>query len=176
LVQLKRYLSSHIHYDMRRLHDPRPWLRQTAETTLRTRHGFCGETARVAIRLLLLAGIRANRLYLEGERWKHTLVEHDWEGGLRIFDAFPDPGTLLPDDGVGRIDSRSLAEYPNAHLLNPYRLKYRIKVFHRVPALRRFEQWRLPGAIVGLLETPSAIRCLLALMLTLGGAVWLAMN
>ena len=39
------------------------------------------------VRLLNLGGIPAHRLYLEGTRWGHVVVEHRWEGRWRLFDA-----------------------------------------------------------------------------------------
>ena len=62
LVALKRRLSSGIHWDEARMHDPRPPLRASARRVLETGEGFCGENARTAVKLLRLAGVDAHRL------------------------------------------------------------------------------------------------------------------
>jgi len=169
LVRLKRYLSTQIHYDLKHVNDPRPMLRHTAAHILTTGFGFCGENARVAIRLLGTSGIRAHRIYLEGPRWQHTVVEHEWRGGWKLFDAHPDPASLLPDEWVGRIESSDINRFPNRHEGHPWLRSYRIKLFHGVPALRRFEQIRSPGWIAQLAETPSLVRAGLGLLGAIGG-------
>ena len=117
--------------------------------------GFCGENARVAVRLLNLGGIPAHRLYLEGTRWGHVVVEHRWEGRWRLFDAHVDPRTALPDEAVGRIDAEELASFPNRAEENPWKSSYRI------PGVRRLASWagrlRPPAALTALAETPALV-------------------
>jgi hypothetical protein len=112
----------------------------------------------VAIRLLGIAGVRAHRIYLEGARWQHVAVEHEWEGRWSLFDAHSDPATLLPDECVGRIESADIRCFPNGYDGNPWLRCYRVRLFHKLPALRRFEQVRAPGWIAQLAETPSLVR------------------
>lgn len=157
LVLIKNYLTSHIRYDRSRVNDPRPLLRASARRTLASGHGFCGENARVAMWLLGLGGVRCHRVYLEATVWKHILLEHQWEGAWKFFDAHADPATVLPDDAVGRIESSDLARLPNGHEGNAYVRSYRLRPFHRVAFLRRFEQLRLPGPLALLVESPALL-------------------
>jgi hypothetical protein len=169
LVRLKRMLSSAIRYDPARMHDPRPPLRASALRTLATGEGFCGENARVAVRLLNLGGVPAHRVYLEGARWGHVVVEHRWDGGWRLFDAHDDPRTALADDQVGRIDAETLRAFPNAALENPWRRAYRIPGLGRLTA-----PWagrvRPPAALTTLAETPSLVVVALGALLVLAAA------
>lgn len=164
LIRLKHYLSTHIRYDAKRVNEARPLLRHSAEHILKTGFGFCGENARVAIRLLAMGGVRAHRLYLEGPLWQHNVVEHEWEGSWKLFDAHSDPASLLPDEDVGTIESSDIARFPNHHEGQPWLRSYRIKPFHRVRALRRFEQTRVPGWVAQIAETPSLIKAMLGLL------------
>jgi hypothetical protein len=157
LVLIKNYLSSHIQYDRRRVNDPRPLLRASARRTLASGHGFCGENARVALWLLGLGGVRAHRVYLDATQWKHILLEHQWEGGWKFFDAHADPATVLPDEAVGRIDSTDIGRLPNAHEGNAYLRSYRLRPFHGIGFFRRFEQIRLPMPVALFLESPALV-------------------
>jgi hypothetical protein len=159
LVALKRKLSDAIHYDPAHMHDPRPLLRAGAVRTLAEGRGFCGENARVALSLLRLGGVPAHRLYLQGARWGHVVVEHRWDGAWRLFDAHNDPRTALPDEGVGRIDTDALDRFPNRVADNPWLSSYRI------PGLGR-KQWgariRPPAAVTEIGESPAlmgAVAC-----------------
>lgn len=67
----------------------RPLLRNTAAETLRTGKGRCGESARLFANMARAAGIRSQRLYLEGRR-SHVVNVVEAEGG----------GTLLVDAGA----------------------------------------------------------------------------
>ena len=169
LVLIKNYLASHIGYDQRRVNDPRPLLRASASRTLRSGEGFCGENARAAMWLLTLGGVRCHRVYLEATLWKHTLLEHRWEGAWRFFDAHGDPATALPDDAVGRIESNDLARLPNAHEGNAYLRAYRLRPFHRVALLRPFEQFRLPGPVALLVESPALLHAVAGLVVAAAG-------
>ena len=164
LVRLKRYLSTHIRYDPKRVNDARPLLRHSAEHILKTGFGFCGENARVAIRLLGMGGVRAHRVYLEGPRWQHNVVEHEWEGSWKLFDAHSDPASLLPDEDVGSIESSDIARFPNRHEGHPWLQSYRIKLFHSLLPLRRFEQIRVPRWVAQLVETPSLVKAMLGMV------------
>ena len=161
LVRLKRRLSETIRWDEARMHERRPLLRASAAQVLASGEGFCGENARAAVRLLRLGGVDAHRLYLEGERWGHVVVEHEWEGGWRLFDGHVDPRTALPDEAVGRIDSADLTAFPNDARENPWRSSYRIAGLRRLPGMRAA---RPPAIVTALAESP-------ALVVTASGAV-----
>jgi hypothetical protein len=175
LVRLKRYLSTRIRYDVRRVNDRRPLLRHSAEHILRTGFGFCGENARVAIRLLGMGGVRAHRLYLEGPRWQHNVVEHEWEGSWMLFDAHPDPALLLADEDVGRIGSSDISRFPNHDGGEAWVRSYRIKLAHGLGILQRFENSRPPEWVTTLAETPSLMRAGLGLLCAVFGLliVWM---
>ena len=67
---------------------PRPFLRATAQETLHSGRGFCGEQARLLIRLLHLSGFDAHRVYLwnaTGE--EHVVVEAVVAGRLMTFET-----------------------------------------------------------------------------------------
>ena len=168
LVRLKRRLSTSIRWSDARMHDPRPPLRASARRVLETGTGFCGENARVAVRLLRLGGVDAHRLYLVGERWGHVVVEHRWDGGWRLFDAHADPRTELADDRVGRVDTERLADFPNRAPENAWRGSFRI------PGLGR-RAWgarlRPPAALTALAETPSLVAALAGAALALAGTL-----
>jgi hypothetical protein len=163
LVKIKRFLSSTIRWDLALRDVARPLLRAPAANILETGWGFCGENARAAILLLNAGGVPANRVYLEGERWGHVVVEHRWNGTRCLFDAHNDPGTLLPDELVGVIDSGELARFPNAYPQNPYTRAYRVKALRRWPALHGL---RLPAPMNVALERPAVIKAAGALLAT----------
>lgn len=163
LVRIKRFLSTSIRWDLALRDVARPLLRAPATNILQTGWGFCGENARAAILLLNAGGVPANRIYLEGDRWGHVVVEHRWNGTRYLFDAHNDPGTLLPDELVAAVDSRDLARFPNDYPQNPYRRAYRMKVLRRWPAAHRL---RAPALLSVAMERPSVIKATGALLLT----------
>jgi hypothetical protein len=168
LVRLKRRLSGAIRWDEARMHDPRPLLRASARRVLETGAGFCGENARVAVRLLRLAGVDAHRLYLVGERWGHVVVEHRWEGGWRLFDAHVDPRTELADADVGRIDTEDLRAFPNRAAGNPWRGSYRVPGLGRLVGMGRM---RPPPIATAVAETPALVAVAAGILLALAAAL-----
>ena len=168
LVALQRFLRASIRFDMDHAHDPRPLLRQRARATLERGEGFCGENARVAVRLLRLGGVRAHRLYLFGARWGHVVVEHAWDGAWRLFDANDDPATLPPEDALGRIDASRLDAFPNAVAENPWESAAVAKGLRRVPALARIKP---PAPVVVLAESPDLVWASVAMMIAMVGGV-----
>jgi hypothetical protein len=67
---------------------PRPFLRATALETLDSRRGFCGEQARLLIRLLHMSGFDAHRVYLwNAAGQEHVVVEAVVAGRLMTFDT-----------------------------------------------------------------------------------------
>jgi hypothetical protein len=168
LVSLKRRLSATIRWDEARMHDPRPPLRASARRVLETGEGFCGENARVAVRLLRLGGVDAHRLYLIGVRWGHVVVEHRWEGRWRMFDAHVDPRTQLVDDQVGRIDADDLAAFPNRAPENPWRGSFRIPLLGRRAGAARV---RPPALLTAFAETPALVAVAAGAAVALAGAL-----
>ena len=110
LVRLKKFLTMTIDTDPARTDEPRPLLRASASNTLERGFGFCGERS-TAILLLGAGGVRAHRLYIEGERWGHVAVEHEWDGRWTLFDAHDDPHTVLPDALVCNVPSDELEQF-----------------------------------------------------------------
>jgi hypothetical protein len=173
-VSLKRFLGARIRFDPAQKNTRRTWLRASAVRLLETGTGFCGESARVAIRLLQLGGVRAHRLYLRGPRWGHVAVEHRWEGSWRLFDGHADPATLPADDQLGRIDTSDLECFPNANkTLNPWTASGRLGLSCRWAVLRWLSGWRPPRwlALVG--ECPDLIYAAIGVGLVLGGSALL---
>jgi hypothetical protein len=168
LVRLKRRLARSIHWDEARMHAPRPLLRASARRVLETGEGFCGENARVAVRLLRLGGIDAHRLYLVGERWGHVVVEHRWDGGWRLFDAHVDPRTQLGDEQVGLIDAGDLRAFPNRAAENPWRGSFRVPLLGRLGGMSRV---RPPGILTALAETPALVAVTGGALLVLAAAL-----
>ena len=166
LVNLKRFLTTRIDTDPARTHEPRPLLRASASDTLERRFGFCGESARTAILLLGAGGVRAHRVYIEGERWGHVAVEQEWEGRWVLFDAHDDPSTVLPDALVGNVPSDQLDQFPNSHQRNPYRRAYRIKLFRNMGPLSRWSNVRPPAWIARSAERPALIKAVTGALLT----------
>lgn len=172
LLALRRYLTAHVTFTgpppagLRR-----PLLRASARETLESGLGWCGENARVAVLLLNLGGVSAHRFYLRGARWNHVAVEHWWEGAWRFFDAHNDPGTLPPDDEVGRLTCGLLERLPNAYReRNPWIDGFRVPL--HVPLLRVLRQAKLPGPVAVALESPALVRGAFALTLAAAALLW----
>jgi len=158
LGAIKNFLTERISCDVDRRHEKRPLLREPASVILETGYGFCGENARVAILLLALGGVRANRLYLTGSAWNHVAVEHRWDGHWFLFDGHADPCTVLPDEAVASIPSNSVQLFPNGH--RPHNSWIDV---HRIHFLHRFStahtgHLRLPRPLAIMHESPSFMR------------------
>jgi hypothetical protein len=161
LVQLQKWLTTRIRW-VRGTERQRPFLRHSATRILATGKGFCGENARVATLLLNVGGLPARRLYLEGPRWGHVLVEHRWGAEWVAFDAHADPGVMLRPEALGRVPSDRIDLLPNDYnATNPWLRAYRIGLAHRLSALRRFEQARVPMVVSMIAESPYFIRAFL---------------
>jgi len=167
LVSLRRFLAESIRFDRDRIHESRPFLRHSAAQILASGHGFCGENARVASLLLNAAAVRANRLYLIGPRWGHVLVEHRWGDGWVLFDAHADPGTMPPDDSLGRIPSTAIDRLPNRYDRNPWTDYYRIQALYRIPPLRPLSKLRPPRIVSVISESPALLRACASLAVLL---------
>ncbi|MCB0402678.1 MAG: transglutaminase domain-containing protein [Flavobacteriales bacterium] len=155
---LKMYLNENIRYNPEWKSKKRPLLRHTASQILTSNYGFCGENARVSIKLFLLSGIKARRIYLFGTKWQHVVVEHEHESTWYLFDGHYDPKTVLGNDQIAQIESDQIASYPNAYSENPYVDYCRIKLFYRIPLLRAWAKLRLPGSLVYFFESPYLIQ------------------
>ncbi len=167
LVKIKNFLTQNIRFDVEKREAKRPFLRETAMNILKSGYGFCGENARVAILLLKLGKIQANRLYVFGEQWNHVAVELKWEGSFYLFDGHHDPKTILPDEQVLAIRSDILSEFPNKHLENKYIDVCRIGPFRNHLFLDKYKQIRIPSFLVLITESPSLIKAIIYLFLSL---------
>ena len=146
---------------------PRPLLRDSAQTTLETGRGFCGEKARVMIRMLRLEGLEAHRVYLwGGPTLQHVIAEVLVDGrpiGLEPLRGLPtetDEREIMARLGMPQRSYWS----PRALLalgLDPFAVG---SFWARTPP---------PGFVVTLGESPHAAS-LLAGLIELGcaGAAW----
>ena len=175
LVALKKFLNENIRFDPARRNDPRPLLRHSAAEILTLGQGFCGENARVAVLLMSAGGVRANRLYLDGPRWGHVIVEHEWDGGWKLFDGHADASVGMTDEEVGRIDAKDFAALNNTcRATNPWQNSFRIQLLGRLPLVRRWAALRPPRPLVFLMESPALLRALGSLGLLLAGFILVA--
>lgn len=123
VIALRDYVRSHVTYHGapgdRGTPDTRPFLRETAEETLRSGLGFCGEDSRVFINLARAIDIPAQRVNLYG-RTMHVVAEVELEPHQRlIVDAQSPP--LIPD--LEPLDEVMLRpEYDDYYTLNLRRL------------------------------------------------------
>ena len=160
-VQIKNYLQKNISYNPELKHKKRPILRHTASEILISKYGFCGENARVAIKLMLLGGIKANRIYLFRKEWEHVLIEHKFNSNWFMFDGHLDTYTNLKDSDVLKIPSNQISLYPDSYPNNPYLGFSRIKLFYKLYSLKSFSKIRLHSYIIYLFESPFLIKAIL---------------
>jgi hypothetical protein len=165
LVKIKNYLQSTISYNGSLKAKKRPLLRHSASQTLKSKYGFCGENARVAIKLFHIGGIKARRIYMFRKEWQHVLIEHEFKSNWFMFDGHYDPSTLLTDDAVATILSEEILSYPNDYENNPYLNFCRIKLFYKISFLKPFSKIKLPPLIVYLFESPYLIKLVFILTL-----------
>jgi len=160
LIKIKDHLNSTISHDQKFKEKKRPLLRHTASQILKSNYGFCGENARVAIKLFLLGGMKANRIYLFRKEWEHVLVEHQMNDLWYMFDGHYDENTLLEDEKVASIFSENINEYPDDYPNNPYLDYCRIKLLHNIPILTFFSKVRLPSLMTYVVESPYLIKAI----------------
>lgn len=163
LIKLKQFLNKHIKYNSVQKAKRRPILRHTAFEILKSNYGFCGENARVAIKLLILGGIKARRLYLYRKEWQHVLVEHKWNEGWYMFDGHNDENTMLQDKDVAKINSNDIMKFPDHYPNNPYLDYCRIKFLYKIPYLKKFSKIKLGTFFVYFFESPNLIKAFLSL-------------
>lgn len=169
LVKIKNYLNTTIKYNPELRTKKRPLLRHTATQILQSNYGFCGENARVSIKLLLLGGISARRIYLYGIKWGHVVIEQKINGNWYLFDGHYDPKTKLEDHQVGAIQSEALAAYPNQYEDNDYIDFCRVKLFYKITPLRKYAKLKLPSLVVYLFESPNLIKAGCSILITFAG-------
>jgi Transglutaminase-like superfamily len=139
----------------------RPFLRDTAADTLRTGKGRCGEASRAFVNLARAAGIRAQRLYLDGPRPHVLTVVRPGDGRRLVVDPYETP--YVPE--VEPLDNLLAAHTEFA--------SYSTLGFRRLSLLRSLPSNELPlGPLNYLFENPHALASFLwffasALALTL---------
>ncbi|MCO6501334.1 MAG: hypothetical protein J5I47_13295 [Vicingus serpentipes] len=160
LINIKNYLNSTISHIQELKEKKRPLLRHTATQIIKSKYGFCGENARVAIKLFLLGGVKANRIYLFRKEWEHVLIEHEMNKKWYMFDGHYDENTLLRDSQVVSILSENINEYPDDYPNNPYLDYCRIKLLRKTPGLALLSKVRLPSLCIYILESPYLIKAI----------------
>jgi hypothetical protein len=153
VTAMRDYLRAHVH-DTNFYADRRPFLRDTAADTLRMGRGRCGEATRAFISMARVAGIRAQRLYLDGVK-AHVVALVDGADGKRLivdsadnpFFANNEPLSNLPQH-VG-FNSASSLEWR------------RLRILRRLPS----NEWSL-GPLVYFLENPHALVACLSFILS----------
>jgi len=83
-----------------------------------SRSGTCGDLARLLIVLCSTIGIRARRVYIEGERWGHVVVEVDGFGVPVIADGHADPVTRLTEGEQLTLTAANYVVRPTAQIGN----------------------------------------------------------
>lgn len=87
-LQIRDHVREIVSFDGLDLNSPRPLLRATAGATLQSGRGFCGEGARLLIRLLDEDGTEARRLYLQRpDGTEHVTTEARVGGRWIVLDG-----------------------------------------------------------------------------------------
>lgn len=163
IVKIKNYLQTTIRYNGSLKNKKRPLLRHTASQILKEQYGFCGENARVAIKLFHIGGVKARRIYMFRKEWQHVLIEQKYQHQWYMFDGHYDPSTLLKDEDVATIPSEEILSYPNDYPNNPYLDFCRIKLFYP----HKFSKIKLPVFVVYIFESPNLIKAIFTTWLTI---------
>jgi hypothetical protein len=159
------YLKTHISYAGLDKKASRPVFRYSSMEILNKGKGFCGEYARVGIKMLHIAGIRARRFYLFGKRWEHVILECEINSKWHLVDMFSDPTTAMSPEDIEKIDSPRFELLKNENPQNPWIDYQSIRCFHNTIFLNKFKQVGLPVFLVIYLESPYLIRSTLWLIL-----------
>jgi len=159
-IKIKTFLNKNISYNTEFKTKKRPILRSTASQTLKSHYGFCGENARVAIKLFFLGGIKARRIYLFRKEWQHVLIEHKYHNNWYMFDGHYDPNSFLKDTDVAKIPSENFTEFPNDFPEHPYIDFCRIKLLYNIKILNSLSKIKLPSFLVYFFESPYFIKAL----------------
>ena len=150
VMALRDYIRQHVSrkdYPSR----GRPFLRSSAEDTLRSGKGRCGEATRAFINMAGALGIHAQRLYLEGQR-SHVVALVELNDRQRVIvdssdrPYFPDLESL-----------QQLSQHPEFNYYSSFNQR---RMFTSLPpnAIRL-------GAISYYLENPHALKAMLWLIL-----------
>lgn len=124
----------------------RPFLRDSADETLRSGRGWCGEASRAFICLAKELGIRAQRINLSGN-FKHTVAEAELpDGGSVIVDS-QSPPTIVDLEPLDRVMLEG--RYSEYYSVNLERL-------HLRPIISRLKLE--PGFLAYWLENPRLIK------------------
>jgi hypothetical protein len=163
VVALRDYIRTHVR-NIEFAGLTRPFLRDTAADTLRTGKGRCGEAARVFVNMARVAGINAQRLYLEGEK-SHviTVVGRD-DGAVLIVDSSADPTYFQDLEPLSALSSHK--EFKT------------FSTWRRTRALRALpSNFVSLGPLAYIFENPHALLacfCLFASAVTFGLSVYIA--
>lgn len=159
---IMRYLKSHINYLGVDRNSARPILRASADETLKSGKGLCGDYVRVAIRLMSIANIEARRFYLFGKKWEHVILEckigHEWF----LVDVFNDPATEMEEEDLFKIVSPKFEMLKNTYVMNPWIDYHRVRFFHKWSFLNDLKAVKLPHLLVIFFESPYLIKATLA--------------
>lgn len=120
VVALRDYVRAHVTWEgAPGENDPRPFLRATAEETLRSGVGYCGEDSRLFINLARSMGIEAQRVNLYG-RVMHVVAEVELVPHERLIVDAQSPPMI---DGLEPLDQVILRpEFDDYYTLNLRRL------------------------------------------------------
>ena len=122
VMALRDYLRRNVRYE-NALHDARPFLRDSARTTIESGRGYCGEATRAFINLAAPLGFEAQRVNLYG-RVNHVVAEVEIDPGTSILvdpqensstNPYLDARDRSVDEVVGCTDSL-FQDYSNIHL------------------------------------------------------------
>jgi len=171
LIKIKNYLNKNILYDTNLKLAKRPLFRHSASQILKSKYGFCGENARVSIKLLAHAGIRTRRIYLYGEQWGHVVIENQFNDAWFLFDGHYDPKTYLKDHEIAAILSKNINDYPNGYPENKYYDYCRVKIFYEIWPLKKLAKIKLPQFLVYFFESPYLIKAVFPLVFSILGVL-----
>ena len=148
---LRDYLRTHVR-NINFYARTRPFLRDTAADTLRMSKGRCGEATRAFVNMARAAGIRAQRLYLEGKKSHVVALISAEDGSSLIIDSADRPYFA---------DIEPLSELPRHAEFSSYStLRWR-----RMSALRKLPSNELSlGPLGYIFENPHALLACLWLL------------
>jgi hypothetical protein len=165
-IMLKELLNSRISNEGLDSNKKRPLLRNSVLETLALGKGFCGENARVGVRILNLCGVQANRLYLQGPLWGHVVCEFTWNGERFLLDGHACPQTFMPNEMVCFINTDEFHKLPNtSQKINPWLDYCRIKMFYNKPFLKGFSKFTLPRPFNEIVESPHLLRIIISILI-----------
>ncbi|MGH9844585.1 MAG: methyltransferase domain-containing protein [Blastocatellia bacterium] len=155
VLALQAYLRTHISYHGAPYGD-RPFFRASAQDTLRSGKGYCGEVTRAFVRMSTAVGIRAHRINLYG-RLLHVVAEAELGPGDKVIVDCQHTPQVIELERLERVIARP--EYGSYATLNLRRL-----------GLDRFiSPFQVEiGPLSDWLESPHAIKASLWFLLAIG--------